>query len=289
MKKVSLKARYIILIITLTCVTLIVVTSYVGGDNIVNQTVGYIITPIQKGFNNTGNWFSNIYEWVTNLDDLEEDNELLKAKVEELEVENSKLKLEHTELERLRELFQLSLTYEEYPMTGARIIAKAPGNWYNTFTIDKGKSHGIEQGMVVIAYSGLVGHIVDVSEHYAVVQSIIDDTSSVHGQVVRTSDTLFVEGDKLLAEEGLCQVTFINSEAEIVKGDNIVTSQLGDIYPPGIKIGMITDVEENPNLLTKTAYLKPVVDFSNLNEVLIITQPYKEDFENEKEELEGLE
>lgn len=286
MKRFKVKGRHVILTVTIICIGLIVWTTYRPGDTIIHRTVGTVVMPVQKGLNFISNSVSKSFTWVKNLGSLQEDNKLLLEKVETLTQENQKLQLEHKELQRLREMFELTETYDSYSTTGARIVSKAPGNWYDSFIIDKGKKEGLDKGMVVLASGGLVGHISDVSEHYAVVRSIIDDTSSVHGKVIRTNDFLFVEGDKLLAERGLCSLTFISKEAEIIKGDDVVTSNLGDIYPPGIRIGRVTEVEESNDGLSKTAYLEPFVDFRNLNEVVVITEKYKEAFKQEVKELE---
>lgn len=288
-KKVRIKTKYFVILVSFLCIGLLILTSLFTNITIVDKAVGYVITPVQRTFDSVGGWFSGIIDSISSLDDTLEENEALTQEIAKLKEENNQLKQEQAELKRLRELYKLDNEYKEYPTTAARIIAKAPGNWYDTFIIDKGQEDGIQQNMVVLAKGGLVGHIVSVSEHYATVQSIIDDYSSVHAQVIRTNDLLFVEGDKQLTDKELCKVTFIDKQAEIIEGDQIVTSSLGDIYPSGILIGVVSSLEDNPHALTKTAYLKPVVDFSNLDEVLIITEIWKEDYYKELDELKGLE
>lgn len=252
----------------------------------VNKTLGFIITPIQSGLSSVSNLFKSTKDYITGLNDLEEKNVLLKSQIEALEQENKKLRQGQADLKRYRALFKLEQDYDNLNMIGARIIAKSPGNWYDTFTVNKGAKDGLEKNMVVMASGGIVGHIRSVSNNFAVVQTIIDDISSVHAKDIRTGDKMFVDGDKKLAQKGLCTITFINKDAEVIVGDELVTSELGNIYPPDLYIGVVTRIEKNPNNLMKTAYLKTAVDFTDLTEVLIITDKWKADLQQEQSELD---
>ena len=78
-----------------------------------------------------------------------------------------------------------------------------------------------------------------------------------------------------LAEKGLCRLE-IDIESEVVKGDQIITSHLSDIYPPGIPIGTVEEVTTGKNGLTQYAYIKPFVDFKHLENVLVITSDSEE-------------
>lgn len=272
---------------TCVCIGLIAFSSRYGGkDNFVNNTLGFVIQPVQSAFTATENWFNSTIDSIANLNNLEEENLLLKLEVEKLEQENALLRKDQADLNRFRDLFKLQNEYENYNMIGAKIIAKAPGNWYSTFIINKGSKDDIEKDMVVMATGGLVGHVRSVSKNYALIQAIIDDTSSVHAEDVRTGDRMFVEGDKRLNQQGLTKVTFIDNGAEVIEGDELVTSALGNIYPPELSLGVITKIEDNPHNLIKTAYLKTNVDFAKLSEVLIITDKWKSELQKEKVELE---
>lgn len=236
----------------------------------IEQSITYVIIPFQKGVTYFGDWVKERVEFFTNIGELEELNTDLESEVNELRYENKLLELDKLELERLRELYELDKRYADYPKTGARVIGKDPGNWYEVFIIDKGTKDGIEVNMVVMAGNGLVGRIIEVGPNFSKVRSIIDDTSSVSSKILRTSDLCAVSGDKTLGDEGLCLIEYIEDSANLVEGDEIVTSHLGDIYPPGILIGVVKSIETNPNKLTKTAVLEPVVDFKHLEEVLVI-------------------
>ena len=128
--------------------------------------------------------------------------------------------------------------------------------------------------MVVLAGAGLVGKIIEVGPGYAKVRSIIDDNSSVSAIVARTNDLCTVRGDLTLFNEGYLAVDYISDEINLVLNDEITTSHLGTVYPPGILIGEVIKIEDNPTTLTQAAFINPYVDFKDLQEVLVINQQW---------------
>lgn len=236
------------------------------------KSVTYVIIPIQKGVTYFGDWLVSRVDFIQNINELENQNNTLLLEVDKLTYENRILEQSKAELERLRELYELDQRYADYPKTGARVIGKDPGNWYSVFTIDKGSDDGIAPDMVVMAEAGLVGRVIEVGPGYAKVRSIIDDTSSVSGIVNRTRDLCSVRGDLTLFNDGVISVEYIPDEVNLIVGDQISTSHLGEIYPPGILIGEIVSIDEAVKKLSQKAYLRPVVDFKHLEDVLVINQ-----------------
>ena len=194
--------------------------------------------------------------------------------MDELSSALTKLRLEQSELETLQELYELDQTYSSYKTTGARVIARGSNNWFQTFTIDKGSDDGIKINMNVIAGSGLVGIVTDVGKNYAVVQSVIDDTSNVSAMIDSTGDHCIVSGDlELMSENNMIRFTDLeDSDDEVEVGSAVVTSNISSKYVPGLLIGYITDIDGDTNHLTKSGRLTPVVDFKHLQDVLVILQ-----------------
>jgi rod shape-determining protein MreC len=273
----QLSIKNILLIITVVCIVLIIF-SWDSREEIspVEKSFAYVVVPVFNGVNVFGDWLSNQYEFLTNINDLEVMNQELTDEIDELKYENKILEQDSVELERLRELYELDQRYAQFPKIGAQVIGKDAGNWYNTFIINKGSDDGLAVNMVVLAGNGLAGHIIEVGPNYAKVQSIINDTSAVSAKIMRTSDLCVVEGDQTLVnEEAFCRIEYIQDDASIIKGDEILTSHLGKIYPPGILIGTVIEIEEDPHTMTKNAILEPVVDFQHLEEVLVITNVFE--------------
>ena len=230
------------------------------------------VIPMQQGINQVGGWLNDVTENFETLKQVRDENEKLQARVDELVTENNYLQEEKYELERLQELYKLDQSYADYEKTAAHVIGKDAGNWFSSFTIDKGSIDGIKVDMKVMAGSGLVGIVTDVGPTWATVRSIIDDSSNVSGMVLSTSDRCMVNGDLTLMNDGKIRFEQMeNNENEVAVGDQIVTSYISDKYLQGILIGYISEVNVDSNNLTRSGYITPVVDFKNLQEVLVIT------------------
>ena len=236
----------------------------------VESALGFVITPVQELTTNVGNWFGSKIDWVRNKDNLAAENEQLKEQIALLETENKRLRRYGTENQRLSELLKISQKYADYNTTGTQIIAKDPGNWYDVFLIDKGRSDGLEANMVLTSSNGLVGKIIESGETYSKALSILDSRSSVPAMSLRTEDLGVVKGEYSLMNNGLCRMEYIDSEAEIMEGDEIVTSHLIDVYPHGITIGRVKEIKTDANGLTKYAVIEPYVDFKHLDTLLVI-------------------
>jgi len=270
--------KNIMIFITVFCLILIIYSWENNREaNAIEQTISYVIIPVQNGVNEVGDWIYSKYDFLRNLNDLEKMNTELKQELDQLQYENHILEQNKIELERLRKLYELDKRYADYPKIGAQVIGKDPSNWYNTLIINKGTDDGLKENMVVLAGNGLVGHITKVGANFATVQTIINDNVNVSGKIMRTSDLCIVKGDQtLVSEEAFARVEYILDSANIVKGDEVVTSHLGGIYPPGIMIGTIKEIEDDPHQMTKKAILEPVVDFKHIEEVLVINQVWNE-------------
>lgn len=276
--------KNIIIGITILCLISIILTwKSRASISPVEKMVAYIIVPTQNGVNVIGDWLVDKIQFIKNVRDLEKINEELQTKLSELQYENKILQMDRTELDRLRELYTLDKRYADYPKIGAQVIGKDPGNWYKTFTINKGEKHGLKVNMVVLAGDGLVGHITEVGPNFAKVQSIISDTCNVSAKFIRTSDLCIVKGDQtLVTSEAFARVEYIEENANIIIGDEVITSHLGSIYPQGILIGTIQEIESESQKMTRTAILKPAVDFKHLEEVLVINQVWEDGLANKE-------
>ena len=271
--KFFLPARYLLLIMSGVCIIIMLLsfTLNISGGPL-NAAAGYVFVPMQEGINKVGTWISDKAVNLKNLSDVMAENEDLQNQVDELTTELNTIKLVQYELDNLRELYNLDQKYPSYEKVAANVIGKNSGNWFNTFTIDKGSNDGIEVDMNVMAGSGLVGIVTDVGPTWAKVRSIVDDSSNVSGMVLSTSDRCVVSGDLSLMSDGQIRFSQMeNNDNTVSVGDQIVTSYISDKYLQGILIGYVSEVTVDSNNLTRSGYITPAVDFKNLQEVLIIT------------------
>lgn len=272
--KKPLADKYWLLGMSAVCV------AFMGLSVFADQTVGpvraiadFTVIPMQQGINIVGDLLGDFSKNFKTLKQVQKENEALQEQINALVLENTSLQEDKYQLERLQELYKLDKDYADYEKIGAHVIGKDSGNWFNTFTIDKGSNDGVEVDMNVIAGEGLVGIVTETGPTWARVRSIIDDSSNISGMVLSTSDTCIINGDLALINEGkLSFEQMENNENVVENGDQIVTSYISDKYVQGLLIGYVTEVNVDANNLTRSGYITPVVDFKNLQEVLVIMQ-----------------
>ncbi len=272
-RKSSLPSKYVLLLLTLVCIMLLFAsyaTGYSGEP--VRSICNYIFVPMQKGLDYVGDIVSINSNDTKTKEQLIAENEKLQKKVDELSSEITTIRLEQSELDKLQKLYELDKQYSNYKKTAARVIGRGSNNWFDTFTINKGSSDGIKEGMNVIAGSGLVGIVTDVGKQHAVVRSIIDDTNNVSAMILSTDDNCIVSGSlKHMTSSNMILFSELEDQNDkVTVGDSIVTSNISDKYLPGLLIGYVSEVSNDTNKLTKSGKLTPVADFKHLQDVLVI-------------------
>lgn len=271
-KQSSLPGKYWLLILAVICVILMGIEQITDGRGPLKWIANYTVIPMQKGISYVGRYMSDLSDNFATLEAMKKENKELQSKVDELTIDNTRLRQEQYELERLRELYKLDENYSDYDKIGAHVIANNGSNWFSDFTIDKGSNDGVKVDSNVLAGSGLVGIVTEVGPDYARVRSIIDDSSNVSGMILSTSDTCVVRGDLELAADGRLRFEKLaNNDNKIEVGEQVVTSHVSNRFLQGLFIGYISEIEVDSNNLTRSGYITPAVDFSKLQEVLVIT------------------
>jgi rod shape-determining protein MreC len=217
--------------------------------------------------------FYSLANHIRELEGVREDNKRLHKRTMELSLRNFWLNEERLENRRLRELldFRSELEYKVIP---ADLVAAEPNRRHFSVLINKGSHDGIRRNMPVVNMHGLVGKTVDVSPHTSVVQlmidpsfriSALDQRSRVYG-IIRPGSGFSLTLDNVPLTE------------DVESGDGVISSGLGGIFPPGIKIGAVTAVESQKTLsredysfgIFKRIIVRPSVDFSSLEEVFVM-------------------
>lgn len=262
-----------LVILMLLCLLLLMLERFTDSGGPLRFIANYTIVPMQKGISYAGMWMSDVSDNFETLRDMKKKNEKLQSKIDELTIDNTRLRQEQYELERLRELYKLDENYSDYEKVGAHVIANNGSNWFSDFTIDKGTNDGIKVNCNVLAGSGLVGVVTETGPDYARVRSIIDDASNVSAMILSTSDTCMVRGDLNLMSDGRLRFEKLANNDNVVEvGEQVVTSHVSNRFVQGLFIGYVSSVEVDSNNLTRSGYITPAVDFSKLQEVLVITK-----------------
>jgi len=245
-----------------------------------------VTDPVCAVFDEIGDRITGAFDHQTE-DELREENSALKEQIEALEEENRILRSDARRTNELETLYELDTYFADYEKTGASVVGLSPNNWITRMTLDKGSLDGISEYMPVIASGGLVGHVSEVFANYAYVTTVISENSVVYGQVNRADGDLVVlkgiaDSSVSARKSGLMVITYDAEEVDIVLGDEIVTSTLGDIYPPGLSIGTVISITEGTDGAESLAYVLPTADLNQIDMVLVITEIWKEDLPAEE-------
>lgn len=263
-----MRDRKYVLLISVLLVCLLLLTLQTRGAGGAGEVVAWVTTPVQT----LVTWLhrSALALWSTYREwkNLFVENRALREEVDRLRVEA--LRMQETQVENLR-LRSLLALRERLPLATlpAEVIAKESGGWVRSLTVNRGRRNGIQPLTPVIAPDGLVGRVAIVRGNLAVVQLLNDPSSAVGAMVQRTRTPGMVEGEpggglrfKFLAREG----------GSIQVGDLIVSSGLGGLFPKGLPVGQVAQVEGRGSALFQFARLVPVVDFARVEEVLLLTE-----------------
>jgi rod shape-determining protein MreC len=189
--------------------------------------------------------------------------QVLQGKISQLsqyERENDELRklLEFREKSKLGEILTESV--------GAEVIGRSPSNWYRTLVIDRGKRDGLRRDMIVVSGEGLVGKVGEVGFATSQVMLVLDEDSCVSASVERTKEHGIVQGQL----SDTLKMKYLSGKTDAVRGDAVRSSGLGGVYPKGLLIGTVSDVERADYGLTMSAEVMPAVDFSRLEHVLVL-------------------
>lgn len=236
--------------------------------------LGGILTPLNKVTNSLTKGISGVVTSVNDTINAKEENEILKMEIKKLESENRDLRNIIGKSEYLIKEEKL-LETTKYDLVKAEVIGREPGNWFDVFTIDKGKNDGLKIGDTVIEaveidsnvyQEGLVGRIVDTGDNWSKVVSITNEKNSVAFKIIRTQDGGIISGSSDNIIEGL----LFDYETDVIIGDLVYTSGLGEVYKKDIFIGEVIDIIDNQEELTKKIVINPAVNFKKLYNVYVI-------------------
>ncbi|TRZ96374.1 rod shape-determining protein MreC [bacterium] len=192
-------------------------------------------------------------------------NKKLKAEIDLLRQRLDSTQEVILENARLRELLSFKQK-QHFKVITAGVIARSPDNWSSLIIIDKGTYHGIRRQLVVITYSGLVGRIIEANSDTSKVMLVNDANFAVSAISQRSRQEGLVCGSL----SGALIMRYLNLDSDIKIGDAIITSGLTESYPKGLPIGTVIGLGNEFSGLSRYAIIKPTVNLSNIEEVLII-------------------
>ncbi len=262
-----------LLVVSLVMLSLMTITiDFRGGEQGPFAAVGRGalagLAPLQAAVSRVFRPVGDFFTGLVHVGSLKGENDALREEVERLRSENVEGVSIQRENEKLLALIGLrdQLGLEGVP---AIVIGESVSNFEWTVTIDRGSSDGVEVDMPVVTGEGLVGHVVRVSGRAATVELIIDPESAVAGRLVGSGETGLVLGDTDLRD---LTMDLVDDETEVNPDERVVTSGYqGGLYPPRIVIGSVSHVTGGSGGVSKVVTVRPAVDFSSLDIVLVVT------------------
>jgi len=232
--------------------------------------VTVLLAPVEYVTSSVGYGIRHASQSTTQIINVYRDNQQLRAENEQLRQDTVGATEVVAENIRLRTLLDYKKTATQFDLLAAQVVARDPGSWTSVIVINRGTEQGITKDMPVVTAQGLVGNVIQVFGSTAKVLLILDPRSGVGSLVQRTESrtAAIVEGSGSTPLSP--RMVNLARDADIIKGDKVITSGFGGIYPKGLVVGEVTAVVNEEGGLVKYAALKPAVDFDRLEEVFVL-------------------
>lgn len=234
-------------------------------------TLEVLATPFRAASSAVANWTQAQYDKAFRYEELTAEIEALRQRVAELEADAIAGQDAARENERMKDLLGLHEARPELQYRDAAVVRRSSSNWASNLTIDLGVLGGVEVNDCVIdQYGYLVGVVTEANPNSSVVTTILNPTLELGGRVARTDEDAILEGDFSLMLDGLLRLSFLPEEARLVTGDQVTTSGLGGVYPPGLLVGSVVTLDVEEDGVSRYAQVRPAADIASVQNVYVI-------------------
>lgn len=226
---------------------------------------GNVVNPFIYYSSKTTGFFGDVWSGYINLVYVRQDNLELKEKNDRLKMENSLLREKVLEYERLKKLLNFKEAYS-FQSVACNVVGRNVDGYLKYIIIDRGSEDGIELKDPVISFEGLVGSVSEVYKNTARVDVILNIKNNASIMNKRTRAVGIIRGNG----EGQLVVDYYDRLDKVEINDELITSGLGGVYPKGIAVGVVNRVDEKDTGLFQDLFVRPVVDFYKLENVLVL-------------------
>jgi rod shape-determining protein MreC len=231
--------------------------------SLTDQLVNTVVAPVENAVTRTASAVAVEFHTLAHSGSMAAENAALEHKVQELAASNERLKERAAENLQLRRMLGLAQSMPVQTVA-ASVVGYAPEGSRREITIDRGWRDGVSRDAVVVNGDGLVGHVIDAGAHDAHVLLVIDPSSNVPAYLRGTRTWGIVTGTWQHI-----RMKYIGQDVKVRFGDTVMTGK-GQIYPEGIVIGTVREVDRRDNALYQSAVIVPAVDFDGLTHVLVL-------------------
>lgn len=242
-----------------------------GSASPMNNAVSMVMTPVKNATTILVQKAETLYNYMFGYELLKAENEQLRVQMSQQNQDIRDSQTYKEENEYLRGLLDLQDKHTDYTFEIANVVSWDTAGYGSVMTISKGASAGLEAGMCAITSDGqVIGLISETGTNWATVTTILDTTSEIGAYIFGSGYTCIAQGSFDLMREGVLRASYISSSATIRNGDQLLTSGDGDIYPPGLVLGTVTDVGDDEINVAKYAVITPTVDIQSVEQVFLI-------------------
>lgn len=262
-------------------------------EQFVKDSVGWMQSLIHK----PAKYVTNIFTNISDLKNTYDENKVLRQKLSEYKSLLYDLQQLKEDNEELRKTLDKTESIRDFNPIQATVMSRSPERWSEQLTIDKGSQAGVEDNMAVITADGMIGKIHSTSTFTSTVQLLtgFDQFNRISAMIGSDNDKdkdIFGVIEEFNKESNSLLFKIIeSSDREIEKGELVVSSGMGGLFPQGLPIGTVKDVVPDQYGLTQTALVKPAADMYKVNHVIVVDRSLAldEDDEDDDEDDEDRE
>lgn len=268
-------------LVALLAASIVLLTIYFGesangGLHAIQRGAQEALAPIEEGTSRVLKPFRDLVRWVGDVLGAQGENERLRGEVEGYRKQLARAQTDRREAEQLRGLVGLREREgfpEDVELLTARVIARSPTVWYSSVKVDKGSRSGVRVDQPAISAGGLAGRVSAVTGGAARITLIADSSSAVSAQVMPDGASGVVRPEVGNPSDML--LDFVEKDRRLSKGAVVVTSgstssRLESLFPRGIPIGSVTEVDQAELDLYQRVHLKPYADFRRMDFVQVL-------------------
>ena len=264
-------------ILVIVAVFLVGIMAYAGANGRLTaapqELLSVVLTPLQKVTSALSGGAASVWEKYTSIDDVMNRNE-------QLEAENAELRQQMVDYDRIKAendaykaLARIQDTNSEASYVSAFVIGRDPLDGFGGFTLDQGSTDGVAVNDAIISDRGyLLGVVVEVDATSCKVMTILHPSFNAAGVISRTRENGIITGSADYAADGQCVLTNLDRTTEARKGDQVITTGLGGVFPANLLVGTVQEVVPEQSGKSSSAVILPGADPRTVKHVFIITE-----------------
>jgi rod shape-determining protein MreC len=264
-------------ILVIVAVFLVGIMAYAGANGRLTaapqELLSVVLTPLQKVTSALSGGAASVWEKYTSIDDVMDRNE-------QLEAENAELRQQMVDYDRIKAendaykaLARIQDTNSEASYVSAFVIGRDPLDEFGGFTLDQGSTDGVAVNDAIISDRGyLLGVVVEVDATSCKVMTILHPSFNAAGVISRTRENGIITGSADYAADGQCVLTNLDRTTEARRGDQVITTGLGGVFPANLLVGTVQEVVPEQSGKSSSAVILPGADPRTVKHVFIITE-----------------